>query len=274
MIQKAIDEIKSKDYLLITAGAGMGVDSGLPDFRGKEGFWRAYPKAKELGLNFADLANPSWFRNDPRLAWAFYGDRLNLYRKTTPHLGFKLLLEIAKDKKDYFVVTSNVDGQFQKAGFSESKIDEIHGSIHYLQCINGCKRDIWSAKDIKIDIDYKSFQAKEPLPKCPHCTNLARPNILMFGDFEWIEDRESKQRENLQKFLSKVDFNNLSIIEFGAGTAVATIRYFSQQMAKEFGAKLIRVNPRDYHNAPISLKLGAKEAIEKIYDGYFNQSHS
>lgn len=84
---KAKEVIKQADSVLITAGAGMGVDSGLPDFRGKEGFWRAYPYAKKLGLNFQDLANPRWFIENPRLAWAFYGHRLNLYRNTQPHEG-------------------------------------------------------------------------------------------------------------------------------------------------------------------------------------------
>jgi len=60
-IRKAAKAIKEAKYLLITAGAGMGVDSGLPDFRGDEGFWKAYPIAKKLGLNFQALANPRWF---------------------------------------------------------------------------------------------------------------------------------------------------------------------------------------------------------------------
>ena len=61
--------------LLFTAGAGMGVDSGLPDFRGDKGFWKAYPAL--FGHSFSDMANPSWFDSDPRLAWGFYGHRLN-----------------------------------------------------------------------------------------------------------------------------------------------------------------------------------------------------
>lgn len=60
-----------------------------------------------------------------------------MYRYTKPHEGFSILLEIAKKKKDYFVVTSNVDGQFQKAGFNPDKLYEIHGSIHHVQC-NAC----------------------------------------------------------------------------------------------------------------------------------------
>jgi len=110
MEQKAKEILKNANNILITAGAGFGVDSGLPDFRGVEGFWRAYPAAKKLNLRFEELANPIWFEKDPTLAWAFYGHRLELYRKTTPHIGFTKLLNFAKSKKDYFVVTSNVDG--------------------------------------------------------------------------------------------------------------------------------------------------------------------
>ena len=265
--QKAANIIKEAKYLLITAGAGMGVDSGLPDFRGVEGFWRAYPYAKKMGVRFEELANPIWFEQRPHLAWAFYGHRLNLYRQTTPHSGFKILLDIAKEKRDYFVITSNVDGQFQKAGFSESKIDEIHGSIHYLQCIDyKCKSGIWSAKNIKIEVDLKNFVAKEPLPLCPNCKRQARPNILMFSDFAWNSRREQKQRENLEKFLNTVNKDKLAIIEIGAGKAIPTIRYISEDLASNLNATLIRINPRDYQvpkNA-ISIPFGAKEAIEKI----------
>jgi NAD-dependent SIR2 family protein deacetylase len=69
---------------LITGGAGMGVDSGLPDFRGDDGFWKAYPALQQAGVSFRDIAAPDNFRDQPREAWGFYGHRLNLYRKTLP----------------------------------------------------------------------------------------------------------------------------------------------------------------------------------------------
>ena len=72
--------VAEADALLITAGAGMGVDSGLPDFRGDKGFWKAYPPFERLGVSFVDMANPAWFARDPELAWGFYGHRLQLYR--------------------------------------------------------------------------------------------------------------------------------------------------------------------------------------------------
>ena len=99
------------------------------------------------GLSFVEMANPDWFHRDPGLAWAFYGHRLNLYRKTRPHVGFHILLEPArKMPAGYFVFTSNVDGHFQKAGFDPERIEECHGSIHRLQCVQECSALIWDAE--------------------------------------------------------------------------------------------------------------------------------
>ena len=81
-IKLAANALKNADALLITAGAGIGVDSGLPDFRGTSGFWKEYPPIAKLGVSFSEMANPRWFFEKPKLAWAFYGHRLNLYRET------------------------------------------------------------------------------------------------------------------------------------------------------------------------------------------------
>ena len=95
---RAARALHDAEALLVMAGAGMGVDSGLPDFRGDAGFWRTYPPFAKLGLRFVDLASPRWFADDPELAWGFYGHRLNLYRATAPHGGFATLLGWARAK--------------------------------------------------------------------------------------------------------------------------------------------------------------------------------
>jgi len=166
-VAEAAAAIKAADALLVTAGAGMGVDSGLPDFRGTQGFWRAYPVVAKLGLSFAELANRVWFTENPHLAWAFYGHRLNLYRRTVPHQGFNQLLEIGSAKREgYFVFTSNVDGHFQKAGFAPERVVECHGSIHHLQCTLSCTGEIWDAEGETVNIESNTFRALEPLPQC------------------------------------------------------------------------------------------------------------
>ena len=257
-IKNAVNAIKNSDYILITAGAGMGVDSGLPDFRGDEGFWKAYPIAKKLGLNFQALANPKWFDVNPKIAWAFYGHRLNLYRNTMPHRGFTILKNLPQDK---FVFTSNVDGQFQKAGFSDKNIVEIHGSIHYLQCSEPCCDEIWQNK-IEIEVDMEKFEAKN-FPYCPFCKRIVRPNILMFSDFYFVENRVNLQLKNLKKWLSKIK-GKLLIIEIGAGKVVPTVRDFSENIRYNYKSTLIRINPKDSDGADIAIKEGALSALEKI----------
>ena len=265
-LQKAKQLLQEADALFITAGAGMGVDSGLPDFRGVEGFWNAYPKARELGLRFEEMANPEWFESDPKLAWAFYGHRLHLYRDTVPHKGFKKLLELYNTKKyGAHVFTSNVDGQFQKAGFNEEQVMECHGSIHHMQCIDNCQGMLWSADDTIIEIG-EGFKAKEPLPSCPHCGAMARPNILMFGDFGWEYARTDAQRERLSRWIERLiaEDAKLAIVEMGAGTAVPTVRNTSEQIAGKFDVPLIRINPRESFGAEIQLPMGAVEALNEI----------
>src|SRR5579859_3296851 len=105
-VRRAAEVIDAADALLFTAGAGMGVDSGLPDFRGNDGFWRAYTPLRALSLSFSTMAHPEWFRRDPALAWGFYGHRLALYRATRPHHGFNLLRAWAKRAGEHFVFTS------------------------------------------------------------------------------------------------------------------------------------------------------------------------
>ena len=275
--RRAARAIRDADALLITAGAGMGVDSGLPDFRGNEGFWKAYPPMAKLGISFIEMANPTWFDHDPTLAWGFYGHRLNLYRQTAPHRGFTQLLEIGRQKRGgYFVFTSNVDGQFQKAGFAEEQVEECHGSIHHLQCTHPCSAGIWDARDERVAVDEDTFRAKEPLPRCKHCSGTARPNVLMFGDWSWISTRTDSQSGRRSVWLKGIleARHRLAIVEVGAGEAVATVRRQSEYIAGVYGATLIRINPRDFRvslGESVSLPFGAVEGVGGIVDALRGQ---
>lgn len=269
IMDQAKQIIHECDAILITAGAGMGVDSGLPDFRGNEGFWNAYPVAKERCLSFEELANPYWFEHDPSLAWGFYGHRLNLYRETIPHEGFTLLRELCRSKgDDYFVVTSNVDGQFQKAGFDANKICEIHGSIHHMQCTDRNCEQIWEARGVELKVDIDAFRATSSLPTCAVCGKMARPNILMFSDWDWLGERSDQQMKRFGRWKTKLanEKKKVAVIEIGAGTALPSIRRMSEGAAKQFHTSLIRINPREYQGLQGTIKLpfGGLEGVSAI----------
>jgi len=260
------DFIRNANAIVVTAGAGMGVDSGLPDFRGNQGYWNYYPMNERLGLSFIQAANPEHFENDPHFGWGFYGHRTNLYRETIPHLGFAILLHwIDQFNLDYFVATSNVDGQFQKAGFSEERIYEVHGSIHHLQCTIPCNQDIWP-NNAEYSIDESTMRAQD-VPKCPQCQRVARPNILMFGDYSWLSRRSAIQEENFDEFLQLNHDQSMVVVEIGAGPSIPTIRYLSEQLGQQNLTTVIRINPLEPQiRAPhFSFAGGGVDTLEKIH---------
>ncbi len=193
----------------------------------------------------------------------FYGYRYQRYQQTHPHPGFALLKRL-QDNADQpgFVVTSNVDGQFQKAGFSEERIYECHGAIHYLQCTASCKDEIWTVPALSFDIEPQQLLVVGELPRCPHCGELARPNVLMFGDRDWLSSRSDQQRQCFYVWKSMVTTEKIVTLELGAGSSVGGIR----RMGASMPDTLVRINPREAKGPPgtISLAMGALEALQAI----------
>lgn len=265
IVARAADALRRARALIVTAGAGMGVDSGLPDFRGDQGFWKAYPMYERLGLSFVDAANPEHFERDPAFGWGFYGHRLNLYRATEPHEGFGILRRwIEGLGLDAWVVTSNVDGQFQRAGFPGDRIVEVHGSIHHLQCLTPCSGAIWENHE-EVPVDHETMRARR-VPRCERCPGVARPNILMFGDYGWLPERTHAQRGRFDAFLEAHEEDPLAVIELGAGTAIATIRMLTERLGARTDATVVRINPREaaIRNPHLSLAAGALEGLRAI----------
>ncbi len=259
--------IAQADALVVAAGAGMGVDSGLPDFRGGAGFWKAYPALAQSGIRFHEIANPQSFARSPELAWGFYGHRLKLYRETVPHEGFAILRRWADTKLHHATVfTSNVDGHFARTGFAAS-LHECHGSLMHLQCTEDCD-GIWPADDFLPEVDEVHCRLVNALPRCPHCGALARPNVLMFSDWGWQPQRTQRQAVAQSAWLRGAQ--RIVVVEMGAGTAIPSVRHFSERLALEHGARLVRINPREpavptRHDLGLPLPaLAALQALDRL----------
>jgi len=290
-VKLASEYIQSATAILIVAGAGIGVDSGLPDYRGPQGFWKAYPLLKEKGLSLESMSHPDWFITDPKAAWGFYSHRAQLYHSATPHEGFKYLLDMVNSKQgNYFVFTSNIDSQFQKAGFDHNKIYECHGTLAYLQCTNPDCDEVWEAMPDDIPLVNDQLQAISALPICPGCGAIGRPNVSMFGDTNntWKDSRSSLQRHSLLRWLRQVYGNfdvsirlrrskrnkrrdHLVILEIGCGISLHSLRMevellLSNPNNSENRIHCIRLNPTDYEIRPgnIGIGLGAREALQQI----------
>lgn len=236
--------IRDADALLIAAGAGLGVESGLPDFRGPQGFWRHYPALAAVGLNLREVATPAALLRQPEEVWGFYGHRLRQYRDTRPNPGFAHMRRWGTAKPHgWAVFTSNIDGQFQKAGFDEKDgpIQECHGSLHFLQCVRPCSDLIWPANSFEPQVDEARCRLLGPLPRCPRCGALARPNVTMFDDLQWLDHRTQAQADALRAWRQALPRAGV-VLEIGAGAAIPTVRAFSEARVHE-GWSLVRVNP-------------------------------
>jgi NAD-dependent SIR2 family protein deacetylase len=113
MIKRAASHIKDCDALILTSGAGMSVDSGLPDFSSDRGIINKII-GNNPNLEYRNIINPIYFDENPEKFWYIYGDRYMQYKKATPHKGYALLKEICEKQKqgNYFIQTSNVDGMW------------------------------------------------------------------------------------------------------------------------------------------------------------------
>jgi NAD-dependent SIR2 family protein deacetylase len=157
-----------------------------------------------------------------------------------------------------------VDGQHQLAGFDPERVLEVHGSIHHLQCTVPCCDDVWDCRE-DVPVDPETMRALR-IPACPSCGRVARPNILMFGDGAWLPGRSSAQARRLDAFLDEHGERGLAVLEIGAGTAVATIRYLTERLGRLPGAGVVRLNPREAQiRAPhLGIPVGGLEGLRGI----------
>lgn len=252
-IEKAAQKIAEAKAIMVTAGAGMGVDSGLHIYRTQSDFLDAHPVARELNLSLPDLSNVNLFETNPHLAWGFYGQRWQMYRKARPHAGYQILWEFCIGKRyQYFVFTSNVDGHFLASGFDPNRVVEAHGTIACMQCLDTSKsKEVWKVPSkTKIKVNKQTMLAQDPLPMGPpgseHPT-LARPALRFFNDKNWIDDPFKRKEEDMEAFLTKIKSKQkpFVVIEIGAGDRDPRIkvRSLGEALAKENDlCTLIRIN--------------------------------
>eukprot|EP00746_Dinoflagellata_sp_MGD_P085283 gnl/MRDRNA2_/MRDRNA2_33767_c0_seq1.p1 gnl/MRDRNA2_/MRDRNA2_33767_c0~~gnl/MRDRNA2_/MRDRNA2_33767_c0_seq1.p1 ORF type:complete len:348 (+),score=67.85 gnl/MRDRNA2_/MRDRNA2_33767_c0_seq1:77-1120(+) len=285
-VTQVAEALLNCDAWVITAGAGMGVDSGLPDFRGTNGLW----KDKDLAMTYEEMSNDKWFFEDPAFAWGVNYTQLEMYRETQPHKGFTILKRWTELlNKPYYVFTSNIDCQFEKAGFPHDQVVTCHGDVHHLQCCSrSCraanrKDDVWSADCIpsglkqKVDPESLKFKDSKQLEdscfRCPRCGGLARPNIWFCADRNHVPwEDEIERRDNFNSWMYKIseEGQRLVVIECGGGMAIPTVRCEGEDKVDEAGegSLLVRINPTDCkvpQARGVGLPFGAQKGLELIH---------
>ena len=282
-VKDAKKEIINCDAMLIIAGAGMSVDSGIFTYRGTNGIWN---KSIQIGnelYRYDEISSLDMWKKFPELAWGFKGNFYKMMIESEPHQGYYTLLNFVKNKLNntYFICTSNIDNYFERAGFDSGKIYEVHGTMKYLQCMdkscsirNGV---IPMSKDIMPLFDSHTFIASN-MPNCPHCKNILRPNVSMFGDVDFYGKPYEYPRKRMEKWLYNVNKNkqSLIILEIGCGINPHSLRMNNGKMLsgewklpKINNLKCsIRLNPEDEDDDvslnTIHVNMGAKAGLKKL----------
>ncbi|CAK0796316.1 unnamed protein product, partial [Prorocentrum cordatum] len=265
----------------------MGVDSGMPDFRGSTGLW----KDRSLALTYEEMSDDRWFSEDPLFAWGVNYTQMMMYRNTRPHAGYDVLLRWAEWlQKPYMVFTSNIDSHFEKAGFPEDKVVACHGDMHHLQCVDRqCRSgepsgdgDVWSADcipdglDEEVDKDALRFRSESALDlpafHCPRCGKLSRPNVWFCHDRNYQARKSaSARRDAFNDWLASLaeTKKKLVVVECGGGMAIPTVRVESEDAVENSGpgSLLLRLNPTDCKvpaERGVGIPLGGREGLLRI----------
>lgn len=282
-LRKEINNAKAllseANAILIVTGAGMSVDSGVPTYRGSNGIWTKSIQIGNTTYSYDEISSLKMWKEKPELAWGFKSNFYHLMNRLEPHQGYYELLEKIQDRYDYFVATSNIDGYFKRSGFDESKIYEVHGSVNFLQCMD---KNCNNLNGVNVAENMPTFNQEtfiaDWLPKCKNCSNMARPNVSMFGDVEFYGKPYEHQRKRLNEWLSNLKKNNkkLVILEIGCGINPHSLRMSNGKMMSgewkmpvfDNNIGTIRLNPNDEQEEvnTIHISLGAMKGIHSLFN--------
>ena len=271
-ILQAKQQIKQADYIIIGAGSGLSTAAGL-EYSG-ENFKTNYKEFIEK-YHFQDLYSASFYDFDSQEEkWAFFARMIKLNRYNEKPLKlYKELYEIVKNK-EYFVLSTNVDGQFYNSGFDENKIFEVQGDYCYLQCENACHNKLYNNKNLVEKWIQNTKKCKIPsnlVMKCPVCGGNMDMNLRKDANF--VQDKNwYMMSQKYEEFLNKIQNKNVVLLEIGVGfNTPGIIRFpFEQLIATRKNTILIRIN-KDYpmpmleiENKTISFDEDANKIIKDL----------
>ena len=187
-----LDKLRSCKKVVVFTGAGMSAESGIPTFRNAQtGLWAKF--------NPQDVASADAFRKNPQLVWDWYVHRAEIVKNALPNDGHRAVAQLQALIPEVTVVTQNIDNLHQKAG--SQGVLELHGSLFRLKgfvdpdeipdptvsqiichvCDGYAIHDHCDPYATKEDLATIELKAG-PVPHCPGCGSLLRPDIVWFGE--------------------------------------------------------------------------------------------
>lgn len=166
---------------VVLTGAGISAESGVPTFRGKDGYWRVGSR----NYHARELATRVRFDHMPFEVWRWYLERRRICRGAAPNVAHQALAAAASELGErLLLVTQNVDGLHRRAGSPARYLYEIHGNIDYMRCSAGCGGIRPLPDAVALDApSVASLEPLAPLLSCAACGALCRPHVLSFDEY-------------------------------------------------------------------------------------------
>ena len=214
---KIIKLIKTSKKTIVLTGAGISTESGLPDFRSKDGFW-----TKNKPIQFQDYLDDE---EKQRLSWSRNIELHKILREINPNIGHAFVEKVINFNEENLLITQNIDGLHQRSGIQEDKIIEIHGNAIEAKCLN-CE------KKAKIIDFHSAIKTNNPLPKCLNCNGVVKVATISFGQ---------PMNENDMLKATKISSECELMIVMGSSLSVMPAGQIPN-LAIQSGAKLVILN--------------------------------
>ena len=214
---KIIKLIKTSKKTIVLTGAGISTESGLPDFRSKDGFW-----TKNKPIQFQDYLDDE---EKQRLSWSRNIELHKILKEINPNIGHAFVEKVINFNRENFLITQNIDGLHQRSGIQEDKIIEIHGNAIEAKCLN-CE------KKAKIIDFHAAIKTNNPLPKCLNCNGVVKVATISFGQ---------PMNENDMLKATKISSECELMIVMGSSLSVMPAGQIPN-LAIQSGAKLVILN--------------------------------
>ena len=224
---------RSRGNVLVLTGAGISAESGIPTFRGSDGYW-VIGSQNYMPEEMATLA---MFERHPEQVWRWYLMRFGVCAKAQPNQAHRALVTLESALLDRFaLVTQNIDGLHRRAGSSEARTYCIHGDAAYVRCAAGCGVGLLPLPSLEGDSIGSELTAQQrELLTCPDCKRWLRPHVL------WFDECYDETNYRADSALRAAQAADLLIVVGTSGATSLPMRI--GMLCQQLGAAVIDINP-------------------------------
>ena len=238
--------------IVALTGAGISAESGIPTFRGKEGYWTVGSRE----YHPQEMATWGMFSRHPERVWPWYLYRIGICARAQPNAAHDALVRLEEAFGDRFVlVTQNVDGLHARAGNSVARTYMIHGDLNRMRCAAACSTETWAVPDFERADERATTLSDDEAARlrCPRCGEWARPHVL------WFDECYDEERYRYESTLRAAQAADLLFVVGTSGATSLPMAVGQQALAR--GTTTIDVNPEENPFASLARRMPTGFAV-------------